>query len=280
MNQNILRPKKRNFLRKWLGKRYFIFKRRMFWWFGTNNFSTSFIANTLPEEITTHQTPLIRQLKDVDMKLQFNKITNLKIAAKQLSGVIIKPGEVFSFWYLVGQPSWWKGYKKGMVLSEGKVISGIGGGLCQMGNLIFWMALHTPLTIVERYRHSYDVFPDANRTQPFGSGATLAFNYIDLQIKNETEQDFQLKTWLSEKYLHGGFYSSSSIQKLYKVIEQNHKMIHQPWGGYTRHNEILREIYDNASMELLHKELVTANHAIMMYQPFLNPSEEKDQKTL
>ena len=45
-----------------------------------------------------------------------------------------------------------------------------GGGLCQLSNLIYWMTLHTPLTITERYRHSYDVFPDSNRTQPFGSG--------------------------------------------------------------------------------------------------------------
>lgn len=45
----------------------------------------------------------------------------------------------------------------------------------------------TPLTVVERYRHSHDVFPDANRTQPSGSGATCAYPHRDLMIRNDTE---------------------------------------------------------------------------------------------
>jgi len=49
-----------------------------------------------------------------------------------------------------------------------------------------------PLAVTERWRHNYDVFPDSDRTQPFGSGATVAFNYIDLQITNETNSTFQL----------------------------------------------------------------------------------------
>ena len=60
-----------------------------------------------------------------------------------------------------------------MVLFLGQIGGDIGGGLCQLSNLIFWMTLHTPLTVTERYRHSHDVFPDANRTQPFGSGGHL-----------------------------------------------------------------------------------------------------------
>ena len=61
---------------------------------------------------------------------------------------------------------------EGMILRNGRVASGVGGGLCQMTNLLYWMTLHTPLTVTERWRHGYDVFPDSNRTQPFGSGAT------------------------------------------------------------------------------------------------------------
>ena len=57
-----------------------------------------------------------------------------------------------------------------MVLFCEKYKMSLGGGLCQLSNLIYWMTLHTPLTITERYRHSYDVFPDSNRTQSFGSG--------------------------------------------------------------------------------------------------------------
>lgn len=49
------------------------------------------------------------------------------------------------------------------------------------------MTIHTPLTVVERWRHTYDVFPDNNRTQPFASGATCAYPALDLQIENRTD---------------------------------------------------------------------------------------------
>lgn len=55
-----------------------------------------------------------------------------------------------------------------------------------MTNLIYWMTLHTPLTVAKRWRHGFDVFPDANRTQPFGSGATCSWPILDLQIVNHT----------------------------------------------------------------------------------------------
>ena len=72
-----------------------------------------------------------------------------------------------------------------------------------MSNLIYWLTLHTPLTVIERHRHDYDVFPDSGRTQPFGSGATCVYNYIDLQIKNNTGQPYQLKLEITGDHLSG-----------------------------------------------------------------------------
>ena len=54
------------------------------------------------------------------------------------------------------------------------------------------MTVHTPHTVVERWRHSYDVFPDCGRTQPFGSGATCAWPSLDLQPQNRTATSFRL----------------------------------------------------------------------------------------
>ena len=113
--------------------------------------------------IFKHRTPLLRKLKDVEMELQTNKITNLKIAAKRLNGIMLQPGETFSYWRLIGSTTKRKGYVDGMILHYGQVTKGVGGGLCQLSNLIYWMTLHTPLAITERYRHSYDVFPDSKR---------------------------------------------------------------------------------------------------------------------
>lgn len=47
-----------------------------------------------------------------------------------------------------------------MQLSRGEVVRGVGGGLCQLANLLYWMSLHTPLEIAERHQHSFDPFPD------------------------------------------------------------------------------------------------------------------------
>ena len=119
-------------------------------------------------------------------------MASLKIAASCIDGLILKPGETFSFWRLVGKPTARRGFKMGLVLRNGTMAQDIGGGLCQMTNLIYWMTIHTELAIVERWRHGFDVFPDAGRTQPFASGATCSYNYIDLQISNRTADTYQL----------------------------------------------------------------------------------------
>jgi len=137
------------------------------------------------------------------MWLQHNKVPNRKIAANKLNKRIVRPGETFSFWRFLGKPTKRKGYVDGMMLHYGQLKTGVGGGVCQLSNLIYWMTLHTPLTVTERHRHSYDVFPDSNRTQPFGSGATGAYNYLDLQIKNETNHPYQLVVYLTATHLVG-----------------------------------------------------------------------------
>lgn len=207
------------------------------------------------------------------MHLQYNKITNLQIAIANIDGVVIKPGETFSIWKMVGRPSARKGYKTGMMIHNGKVSEGVGGGLCQLGNLIYWMALHTPLTVTERWRHSFDVFPDVNRTIPFACGATLAYNYIDLQLTNYTDNCFKINLWLDEQYLHGSIASDQQAENTYNVYETDHHIIQQMWGGYTRHNRIWRKITNIATGETT-EELVAENNAIMMYNPFLEQHKE------
>lgn len=265
-------PAIRSPLRHHLGRWLYIQKRRLQWLTGRQKFSRQ-RTRPLAALVFEHQTPLFRVLKNVDMYLQHNKVTNLKLAAANIDGLLIMPGETFSFWRLVGNPCARRGYREGLVLKNGKVKKGVGGGLCQMGNLLYWMALHTPLEVTERWRHSYDVFPDENRKLPFGSGATLAYNYIDLQICNGTPHPFQLRVWLSASHLHGEIRSTSLPESNYDVFEQGHYIRHEPWGGYSRHNVIARRVLDRRTGEMLREEVVTENHALMMYQPFLQAQQ-------
>lgn len=262
------KPKKRSILRQKLGKEFFCLKEKSRWIIGTEKLAKKRVANQLTHNLISHKSFLRRPLKDVEMYLQENKVTNLSLAIAKISGVIIKPGETFSIWQLVGRPTKSKGYLEGMTLSNGNVSKGTGGGLCQLGNLIYWMTIHTPLTITKRWRHSYDVFPDINRKIPFGSGATLSYNYIDLQFKNNTNQDFQINLWIDETHLNGTICSDSPLNFEYRIEERNHRFIQQWWGGYTRHNEIWRIKSDCQSGDIS-EEFVTENHAVMMYNPLL-----------
>lgn len=266
--REILQPKKRSNIRLRCGKVYYTCKRYLLWNSNKFKFAEKCKNEMLSYIVHQHQSLLLRQLKDVDMQYQYSKITNLQIAAKKLNGLMIYPGETFSYWKTIGKPSAKKGYVAGMVLDCGKFKYGMGGGLCQMSNLIYWMTLHTPLTVLERYRHSFDVFPDTNRTLPFGSGATCVYPYRDLIIKNETPIAYQLCIWVSEEYLEGQWRASQELDFKYKVIEKNHSIKAEYWGGYSRNNELYREKYDLDGC-FIETEYITQNHALMMYAPFL-----------
>jgi len=267
------KPINRSKLRLFMGKKFYTYKRYLQWYLTNRNYSKNLGEEKLEYLLFTHSTPLLRELKNVDMYLQYNKITNLRIAVKKLNGIIIKANETFSYWKLIGKTTYNKGYLDGLVLCpSGKFKPGVGGGLCQLSNLIYWMTLHTPLTVTERYRHSHDVFPDVNRTQPFGSGATCVYNYMDLQIYNKTNNEYQLIIYLTHDMLVGEWRSNKPARFHYEVYEKEHSITPGIFHGYMRNNMLYRKIY-NMSDELLDDEYITENHAIMTYIPYLNSGE-------
>jgi vancomycin resistance protein VanW len=265
------RPVYRSKLRRLLGQNFYILKWHCTERFSGKQFTKAPATEKLTQTVFEHQSLLLRPLRGVAMSLQHNKVTNLCIATRTMSGVVIEPGETFSLWRHVGKPTIARGYLEGLELQNGTLTTGVGGGLCQLGNLLYWMFLHTPLQVTERWRHGYDVFPDINRVIPFGCGATLAYNYIDLQVYNPTKQRFQINLWLDEKYLQGSITSDTEPGNAYSIFETDHKMELQRWGGYTRHNKIWREVTNKVSKEIT-RELITENHAIMMYEPMLPAS--------
>ena len=86
--------------------------------------------NTVPFSavVKSHSSNALRRLEGVDMELQRNKLVNLRLASAQINGLVVQPGETFSFWKLVGEPSAKRGYLDGLVISAGKLGRGVGGG--------------------------------------------------------------------------------------------------------------------------------------------------------
>ena len=268
------KPINRSDLRLALGTAYYGCLRRVLWMRMRKFFAKDFLSDELPYQYFSHRTLLRRKLKDVDMWMQENKITNLKLATARVNRIVIRPGEVFSYWKLIGNPTKRKGYLDGMILRNGGFTAGTGGGLCQLSNLIFWMTIHTPLTVIERHRHGYDVFPDSNRTQPFASGATCSYPHIDLMIRNDTEDEYQLIVTVGDEYLEGEWRVSSKPKYRFEIVERNHEMRAEYWGGYTRHNELYQQIYDEND-NFIEERLLIKNSAIMMYPPFLSETEKE-----
>ncbi|MCP4134608.1 MAG: VanW family protein [bacterium] len=211
----------------------------------------------------SHTSRLIRDYPEPWYSLQYNKIENLKLAVAKLGGAILPPNKNFSFWTIVGRTSGRKGYKEGMVLVDGCVSKSVGGGLCQISNALYWTALHLGFEIMERHRHSFDIFPDTKRTVPFGAGATVNYNYVDLVFKNNSTMEYYFDIFLDEEFLHIDVYSNREPELQYRVVEENHVFTEEEGKQY-RNNELIRH-HINKEGAVVEKEFICANKGLVLY---------------
>ena len=219
----------------------------------------------LPCIVAQYSSHLIKRGKGIDPVLQENKAVNIRLANEKLNGILIRPGETFSFWHLVGNATARRGFKEGLTISGGETKSGVGGGMCQMTNLIHWMILHTPLTIVEHHHHDgLDLFPDFNRQIPFGTGTSICYNYLDYRFRNDTEATYQLLVHVDGEYLRGEL-RSDRRQKLKYHIKSEHEGFVREDGVVYRVGEIWRDAIDPVTGNLVERTLIRTNHARVMY---------------
>jgi len=243
-------------------------ERHVEWKFDARQYAKDFKSEALGFRVKKHQSVLIRKYaNNSDMQLQYNKVENLKLVIESLDGIVIKPNETFSFYQLVGKPTDKRGFKRGMELSRGKSRAGVGGGICQSSNLIYWLVLHSPLVVVERHHHSFDPFPDTGRVLPFASGATVMYNYKDLRFHNPTKQTFQLNLWLDNKCLNGDLRTNIEMTEKYHVYEKEHRF-EKKEKQYFRTNELWREVKSKGrEVTVLEQEFLVLNYAEVKYLP-------------
>lgn len=227
----------------------------------------------LPHIVKGHCSLLLRKLHGVEDVLQQNKVTNLRLAAKTINGLVIAPGETFSYWRCVGKPTAQKGYLPGLVIAIGSFRADVGGGLCQLANLIHWLVLNSPLTVTEIHHHSDALFPDSERRIPFGTGTSVFYKNVDYQFKNTTNQPVQLRIWLDDTYLYGELRAKQPYPWRYRIEEENHHFAKEG-DDYYRISQIWRECIDRNSKQVLRRELILDNHSKVMYDPALIPPEQ------
>ena len=243
--------------------------------FSGAHFSRERADTLLPTVVYRHSSLIRRKLGEVDTVLQENKAENLRLAIPHVSGILIKPGETFSFWKLVGDCTARKGYREGLVIKGGMPDRGVGGGMCQFTNLLHWMALHSPLQIAEHHHHNgVDLFPDYGRKLPFGCGTSILYNYRDYRLYNPTGQPFQFVVWLDETDLNGELRTTRPLAQRWHIREDEAWFEEGADGSLYRHNKIYRRTIDAKTGAQLCEELLLENHARVMYGREFVPEEK------
>ena len=221
---------------------------------------------SLPVVVYRHNSLIRRRLGNVDMQLQENKAVNLALAVKHIDGLLIRPGETFSVWKLIGRTTESRGYKEGLTITHGKPAKGIGGGMCQLSNLIHWMVLHSDLTITEHHHHdALDLFPDHGRQIPFGTGTSISYNYIDYRVKNNTDNTYQLRLHVDDEYLCGELRAVEPLPHTFHIHAEGEYFSRED-GAVYRNGKVYRDTIDRNTGECIDSQLIRTNHARVMYE--------------
>ena len=233
--------------------------------FSSQHFASQKQHEPLPVLIYQHSSLIRRRLGNVNMQLQENKAVNLALAAPHVDGIIIRPGETFSFWRLVGRDSKNHGFREGLTIANGKPSSGIGGGMCQFSNLIHWMVLHSELTITEHHHHDgLDLFPDFNRQIPFGTGTSIVYNYRDYRVTNNTQNTYQLLVHVTDTHLCGELRATQEEPHTFNIFIEDEHFTREGDAVY-RNGVVNRQTIDRQTKHIASTEVIRRNHARVMY---------------
>ena len=119
----------------------------------------------------------------------YNRANNLTIAGEKLDEIVIAPGETFSYNKTLGARTIEAGYKEAAIYVGGKVVDGLGGGICQISTILYNAVLEANLEIVERKCHQF--LPSYAKP---GLDATVAYGSIDFQFKNNRTYPIKINT--------------------------------------------------------------------------------------
>ncbi|WP_294470505.1 YqeG family HAD IIIA-type phosphatase [uncultured Ruminococcus sp.] len=247
-------------------------KRYLHDFMGHDKFSVIRTKKKLKNLVSEHSNTLIKKGKGIDPVLQENKAVNIALACSRIDGMVIRPGEVFSFWRTVGSITEKKGYKSGRIIADNKLTPGLGGGLCNLGNTIHLLVLHSPLEVVEFHSHSDALAPDGDKRVPFSSGTSVCYNYIDYRFRNNTDQDVQLCLWCEDGKLRGELRSKKPFPYTYEIVEEDHHFSKED-GVFYRISKIYKVTKDKATGKVVDKVLVRDNHSEVMFDYDLIPKE-------
>lgn len=135
------------------------------------------------------------------------RTTNLQVAVNKINGVVVMPGETFSYNKTLGKRTAKAGYKDAAGYAGGKVVQMIGGGICQISSTLYDAVVYANLEIVERHNHAF-------LTSYLGAGkdATVVYGNLDFRFKNTRNYPVKI-----ESYMQSGIVTVN----IYGIKEEN-----------------------------------------------------------
>lgn len=229
----------------------------------------------LPAVVHAHSCGIIKRGPGIDPALQLGKARNIELACARIDGLVVRPGETFSFWRLVGKTSSRNGFQPGRVLRGGKLVSGTGGGLCNLANTLHLLVMHSPMTITELHHHTDALAPDPGGVRvPYSAGTSVSYNYLDLRFRNDTDRPVQLIARRQGDSLRAELRSTAPFPTAYRIVEEGHHFRRETNGLFYRISKIYRETLDADTGAILARDLKWDNHSRVMFDPALIPPDQ------
>ena len=147
-----------------------------------------------------------------------NRNTNLGLACEAIDGVVLLPGESFSYNDTLGERTAAKGYKAAPSYEGGLTVDTLGGGICQVSSTLYYSTLFADLEIVERWNHGY-----VSSYMDPGMDATVSWGGADFCFANNTDYPIRIKAWRTDGYVNVEIYGTDTrdyyIKMDYYVVE-------------------------------------------------------------
>ncbi len=190
-------------------------------------------SSEYPILVSQKSSPLKREVAGGLSSNTEEKTQNLRLGSARLNGLIIGPGEVFSFNRTIGPSTRRRGYLPALEFRDGEAVIAVGGGLCQL----------------------------SDRTAPFGCGATVFYNYVDLRLRNTLKFPLLLETAVEPPLCRAALRSAIPMPFQCKMIETDHEFVTVS-GVVRRRNKLWREYEDESGTR---RELICDNDCRVVY---------------
>lgn len=147
-----------------------------------------------------------------------NRNNNLRLACEAINGLILMPGEIFSYNGTLGQRTTEKGYLPAGAYLNGQTVASVGGGICQVSSTLYFCTLIADLEIVDRINHSMTV-----SYLPLGMDATVNWGTTDFKFSNNTNYPLRIEAWVAGGYVNIQILGTNEkdyyVRMEYEIIE-------------------------------------------------------------